>query len=171
MSFLQNARFGAPFHLLSPVKECVKTDLSDTGSMRPSVDYRRHPERYRTAAAASDVLNVEPYSSELLPYLHFRGERSAKHAAQAMYDMFMRYRDQSDFVGMDMARKFLEMGWLRTRRYASLTSEMLSHSTIPPRHDFRLADASRMFYKLFQKARNDPTYVVLKGKHRQLYER
>lgn len=133
----------------------MTTFLSDAEDMTAdrTTDYRRHPERYRAGLSENGVLKAEPYASELLPYLHFRGERGAKHSAQTMYLAFMRYRDESDFVGMDMAKKFLEMGWLRCRRYDSLV------------------DAGRMFYSLFQKARNDPTYVVLKGKHRQLYER
>ena len=33
--------------------------------------------------------------------------------------MFLRYKARGDFVGMDMARKFLQMGYTRSRRYAN----------------------------------------------------
>ena len=33
--------------------------------------------------------------------------------------MYLDYRIQKDFVGMDMCRKFLEMGFTRARRYAN----------------------------------------------------
>ena len=33
--------------------------------------------------------------------------------------MFLSYRAEDDFVGMDMARKFLQMGYTRARRYAN----------------------------------------------------
>ena len=33
--------------------------------------------------------------------------------------MFCDYKEQQDFIGMDMARKFLEMGFTRPRRYAN----------------------------------------------------
>ena len=33
--------------------------------------------------------------------------------------MFLNYRAEDDFVGMDMARKFLQMGYTRARRYAN----------------------------------------------------
>ena len=33
--------------------------------------------------------------------------------------MFLDYKAQKDFVGMDMARKFLQMGFTRARRYAN----------------------------------------------------
>jgi hypothetical protein len=157
-----------------PSSMSMATDVTPDGMQSTStVDYRRYPQYYRTGAAEQDILNAEPYASELLPYLHFRGERSAYHAAQGMYDTFMRYRDQNDFVGMDMARKFLEMGWMRTRRYAGHVSGMLQggSSRLPGRQDMAMAGASKVFYRLLQRARNDALYVHLKGKHRSLYER
>ena len=33
--------------------------------------------------------------------------------------MYHTYKDVEDFVGMDMCRKFLEMGFTRARRYAN----------------------------------------------------
>ena len=33
--------------------------------------------------------------------------------------MYTEYRREKDFVGMDMCRKFLEMGFTRARRYAN----------------------------------------------------
>ena len=33
--------------------------------------------------------------------------------------MYLDYRDDKDFIGMDMCRKFLEMGFTRSRRYAN----------------------------------------------------
>ena len=33
--------------------------------------------------------------------------------------MYLDYRDEQDFIGMDMCRKFLEMGFTRSRRYAN----------------------------------------------------
>ena len=36
--------------------------------------------------------------------------------------MYLDYRDKEDFIGMDMCRKFLEMGFTRARRYANHNS-------------------------------------------------
>ena len=33
--------------------------------------------------------------------------------------MYLDSRDEGDFIGMDMCRKFLEMGFTRSRRYAN----------------------------------------------------
>ena len=47
-----------------------------------------------------------------------RGEQGVKSAVQ-IYSMYADYRALNDFVGMDMCRKFLEMGFTRARRYAN----------------------------------------------------
>lgn len=39
--------------------------------------------------------------------------------AVASYALFLAYGREGDFVGMDMARKFLQMGMTRARRYAN----------------------------------------------------
>ena len=36
--------------------------------------------------------------------------------------MYLDYKDEKDFIGMDMCRKFLEMGFTRARRYANHNS-------------------------------------------------
>ncbi|HEY9296516.1 MAG TPA: DUF4385 family protein, partial [Phormidium sp.] len=38
---------------------------------------------------------------------------------EKIYEMFLNYLEQDDFVGADMARKFLQMGYTRARRYAN----------------------------------------------------
>ena len=40
-------------------------------------------------------------------------------SSEAIYQMFQQYKADGDFIGMDMARKFLEMGFTRSRRYAN----------------------------------------------------
>jgi len=37
-------------------------------------------------------------------------------SAKAIYTMFLEYLEDDDFVGADMARKFLQMGYTRARR-------------------------------------------------------
>jgi hypothetical protein len=83
------------------------------------IDFRRHPELYQVGAGEQGLLLVEPYKSELLPLWRFRTPGVARASADALYEMFLRYRAAGDFVGMDMARKFLQMGYTRARRYAN----------------------------------------------------
>ena len=61
---------------------------------------------------------VQPYKSELLPLWRFRTPEVATTSAAALLEKFYAYRVAGDFVGMDMARKYLQMGWTRSRRYA-----------------------------------------------------
>lgn len=65
------------------------------------------------------MLLVEPYKSEILPFWRYKDKASAMKSAEQIYQLFEAYRQQDDFVGMDMARKFIQMGYTRARRYAN----------------------------------------------------
>ena len=83
------------------------------------IDFRETPHLYRIGKGEQGVLSVEPYKSEILPYWRFRTPDIAQESADKIYQMFLAYLDEGDFVGADMARKFLQMGWTRSRRYAN----------------------------------------------------
>ena len=85
-------------------------------------DFRQHPEYYRIGRGEQGVLLVQPYKSELLPHWRFRTPEIARVSAEKIYAMFETYLDEEDFVGADMARKFLQMGFTRARRYANHAS-------------------------------------------------
>ena len=85
----------------------------------PNLDLRKQPELYRVGIGEQGVLSVQPYKSEILPHWRFRTAEIAQESAQKIYDLFLEYKEQEDFVGMDMARKFLQMGYTRSRRYAN----------------------------------------------------
>ena len=85
----------------------------------PNLDLRKHPELYRVGIGEQGVLSVEPYKSEILPYWRFKTEEVAEESAKKIYELFLEYKKVRDFVGMDMARKFLQMGYTRARRYAN----------------------------------------------------
>ena len=82
-------------------------------------DFRLEPDQYRVGIGEQGVLLVQPYKSELLPLWRFRTPEVARVSAKALLEKFYMYRDQGDFVGMDMTRKYLQMGWTRSRRYAN----------------------------------------------------
>lgn len=62
---------------------------------------------------------VEPYKSEILQHWRFKTPDIAKESSEKIYQMYLDYKENDDFVGMDMARKFLQMGYTRARRYAN----------------------------------------------------
>ncbi len=65
------------------------------------------------------VLTVQPYKDELLPLWRFRTPDVARDSACALRRAFDDYLAADDLVGADMARKFLQMGFTRSRRYAN----------------------------------------------------
>ena len=83
------------------------------------LDFRAHPELYQIGVGEQGVLLVEPYKSEILPHWRFATPGAARASSEAIYGLFLRYGEAGDFVGMDMARKFLQMGMTRARRYAN----------------------------------------------------
>src|SRR5918999_471582 len=82
------------------------------------VDLRKHPEAYRIGRGEQGDFHAEPYKSELLPLWRFKDVELAKASAEAIYERFLGYKAEDDFVGMDVARKYLQMGYTRSRRYA-----------------------------------------------------
>ena len=84
-----------------------------------SLDLRTHPHLYRTGIGEQGVLLVEPYKSELLPHWKFKSPSYASASAAKLYSIFISYLSEGDFVGADLARKFIQMGYTRARRYAN----------------------------------------------------
>ena len=84
-----------------------------------TIDFRESPELYRIGRGEQGVLLVEPYKSDICRHWRFKTPDMATTSSTRIYDMFMEYLDEGDFVGADMARKYLQMGYTRSRRYAN----------------------------------------------------
>ena len=84
-----------------------------------SLDLRAHPELYRVGKGEQGVLMIEPYKGEILPHWKFRTPAVAQESSEKIFALYQAYKNAGDFVGMDMARKFLQMGYTRARRYAN----------------------------------------------------
>ena len=134
-----------------------------------TIDFRQQPELYRVGKGEQGVLLVEPYKSEILPYWKFRTPDIARQSAQKIYTLFLEYKQQRDFVGMDMARKFLQMGYTRSRRYANHKSGRKyakdSKIILPNQEDPIKAESAKIFYEVWQVAKLDPEYVVMLDRH------
>jgi uncharacterized protein DUF4385 len=132
------------------------------------IDFRRHPELYRVGRGEQGVLIAEPYKSELLPLWRFKSEAVARESAAALWRAFVAYRRARDFVGMDMARKFLQMGFTRARRYANHRSGRkyaaargtAPRSVLPVAADEEKARAASVFYEHWQRAERDRVYAA-----------
>ena len=74
---------------------------------------------YRIGRGEQGVLLVRPYTNLICAHWRFKTPEIATKSANKIYSMFLDYMAHGDFVGMDMCRKFLEMGFTRSRRYAN----------------------------------------------------
>ena len=78
------------------------------------------------------------------------------------------YKEKRDFVGMDMARKFLEMGFTRARRYANHRdgNKYDAEGNIKPQEpDHATCDkakSAKIFKEVRDKAAYDPTYQKMR---------
>ena len=129
-----------------------------------NTDFREEPHLYRVGKGEQGVLLVQPYKSEILPHWRFRTEEVARESSAKIYEMFLGYKEEDDFVGMDMARKFLQMGYTRVRRYANHRSgkkydeQGQVRAQEPDALDNEKARAARVFYEKYIDAREDAHY-------------
>src|SRR5690349_5438880 len=151
------------------------------------LNLRKQPELYRTGRGEQGVLLVEPYKSEILPFWRFKTPAIAKKSAKAIYRLFLQYKKEKDFAGMDMARKFLQMGYTRSRRYANHRSGKKYQGPVPNdkkgqsgahgREPLPLvkdeikAHSARIFYEFWQKAKRDRLYSKLLEEHKMLFRK
>lgn len=146
----------------------------DYGIDFKQIDFRAHPDLYRIGRGEQGVLLVEPYKSEILPYWRFKTPEIARTSAEQIYQLFLDYKAKGDFVGMDMARKFLQMGYTRSRRYANHKSGRKyakgTKDVLPTLPDPIKAESAKIFYEKWQQAQQDPDYLNMKQQHRERYE-
>ena len=83
------------------------------------VDYRENPHLYKVGKGEQGVLICQRYKSEIAKYWRFRTAQLAEASSTKIYELFIQYLQNDDFVGADMARKYLQMGFTRSRRYAN----------------------------------------------------
>ena len=140
----------------------------------PNVNYRSNPHLYRIGRGQQGVLICEPYKSEICAHWRFKTVPEAKVSSQKILEMFYDFVKQGDFVGADMAKKFLHMGFTRARRYANHRDgkKYANDGTIIPQEPDALtcekADSARVFYVCWKEARENKVYLQMKQQHRQM---
>ena len=152
-----------------------------------TINFRQHPELYRIGKGEQGVLLVEPYKSEILPYWRFKTPDIAKQSSEKIYELFLEYLQQDDFVGADMARKFLQMGYTRARRYAnhksgrkyksnpqketSKAEQLQARKDILPNEvDPVKAESAAIFKERWMQAKANEKYRQLLAQHKKRYE-
>ncbi len=150
-----------------------------------NLNLREQPELYRVGKGEMGVLLVRPYKDEILPHWRFKTPEIARESSAKIYELFLEYKTQNDFIGMDMARKFLQMGYTRARRYANHASGKKYDGPVPddkkgqsgahgreqlPRQEDPVkAESARIFYGVYLQAREDPEYKKLRKEWQQKY--
>ncbi len=153
-----------------------------TYKWKEGVDYRRNPHLYEIGRGQQGVLVCEPYKSEIYPHWRFKTPQIALKSAKRIYSMFLEYLDEGDFVGADMAKKYLHMGFTRSRRYANHKSgkkwgkENGEWVILPQEVDWETNEKSqsaKVFYEYWERARENKEYLKLKDLFikRKHYER
>ncbi len=134
------------------------------------VDYRVHPELYEVGRGERGVFGVQPYKGELLPLWTIRTPQEARKAAAALTARFEEYGEAGDFVGMDMARKYLQMGYTRARRYANYRGGRKHDPDGAPvpfgSGDPIKAEVAEIYRVAWRAAAADPHYTRMKGERR-----
>ena len=137
-----------------------------------SLDLREEPHLYRVGKGEQGVLLVEPYKTEILSHWRFKTEEIACESSEKIYAMFLSYKKQDDFVGMDMARKFIQMGYTRARRYTNYKGgrKYNEDRTIKERQiDPVKAESAAIFKKKWDELREDEDYLKRKKEHQKKY--
>ncbi|ANE44606.1 DUF4385 domain-containing protein [Deinococcus puniceus] len=150
------------------------------------LDLRAHPELYRVGVGEQGVLLVQPYKSEILPHWRFATPDVARESSETIYALFLDYLKAGDFVGADMARKFLQMGFTRSRRYANHKGGKKYDGPVPDdkkgqsgahgRDELRRtpedpvkAESARIFKAKWEEAEANADYARMKKAHKAAY--
>ena len=123
---------------------------------------------YRIGRGEQGVLLVRPYTDDICAHWRFKSPDIAVKSSNRIYAMYLDYRDNKDFIGMDMCRKFLEMGFTRARRYANHHSGQKYDSCgkiKPQEKDWdtcEYAESARVFKKVRDLATYNDTYQKMR---------
>ena len=135
---------------------------------KPDVDYKQNPLQYRIGRGQQGVLICQPYKNELYPLWKFKTPEKAKQSCDDIYNKFIQYLNDDDFVGADMAKKYLHMGFTRSRRYWNHSSGRKwindgEWKVLPyDRNEKRFWISSNIFLNYWKKARTNEKYLRLK---------
>ena len=134
--------------------------------------FKPNDKRYRIGRGEQGVLLVRPYTDDICKYWKFKTPEIAFESASRILFLYHQYKEKKDFVGMDMCRKFLEMGFTRSRRYANHKDGRIydeKFNRLPQEPD-ALTSAKAVSARVFKNARNvvtkDPIYVTMRKQWR-----
>ena len=134
--------------------------------------FRPNDTRYRIGRGEQGVLLVRPYTDVICKHWRFKTVKEAKKSAEHIYNMYADYRVLKDFIGMDMCRKFLEMGFTRARRYANHKDgkKYKNGKILPQEKDWATSEkakAAKVHKKFRDIITHDPIYIKMRKQWRE----
>ena len=138
-----------------------------------NLDYKNtlftsNDKRYRIGRGEQGVLLVRPYTNDICKHWRFKTPSEATVSSKKILTLYDKYKKQKDFVGMDMCRKFLEMGFTRARRYANHKdgNKYDDFGNIKPiAKDFLISDkakSAKVFLQARSRVTKDPIYIKMR---------
>ena len=138
-----------------------------------NIDYKNtiftpNDRRYRIGRGEQGVLLVRPYTDDICKYWRFKTPEEAVVSSIKILHMYHTYKVEEDFVGMDMCRKFLEMGFTRARRYANHKDgkKYDAEGNVKPQEPDALislkARSARIFKEVRDRVTSDPIYQKMR---------
>ena len=127
---------------------------------------------YRIGRGEQGVLLVRPYTDDICAHWRFKTPEIAVKSSNHIFGMYLDYRDAKDFIGMDMCRKFLEMGFTRSRRYANHRDGKKydkERNVIPQEPDHatcHFAKSAKIFKKVRDIVAKNKDYVTMRKEWR-----
>ena len=128
---------------------------------------------YRIGRGEQGVLLVRPYTNIICRYWRFKTSKIAEKSANTIYHMYRGFRALKDFIGMDMCRKFLEMGFTRARRYANHRDgkKYKDGKILPQEKDALTCDKAKsatIFKRYRDIVTHDKVYIQMRKNWREL---
>ena len=140
-----------------------------------NIDFKdkRNRKLYRIGRGEQGVLLVRPYTNDICTHWRFKTPEIAVESANKILSMYLKYMVDGDFIGMDMCRKFLEMGFTRSRRYANHNSgrkyKKGTRDILPQEEDHatsKYAQSATIFKKVRDIVAKSDIYVTMKKEWR-----
>ena len=138
-----------------------------------NIDYKNimftpNDTRCRIGRGEQGVLLVRPYTDDICKHWRFKTPEEAVVSSIKILHMYHTYKGAEDFVGMDMCRKFLEMGFTRARRYANHKDgkKYDVEGNVKPQEPDALtslrARSARIFKEVRDRVTSDPIYQKMR---------
>ena len=127
---------------------------------------------YRIGRGEQGVLLVRPFTNIICRNWRFKTPQIAEKSAVTIYHMYRGFRALKDFIGMDMCRKFLEMGFTRARRYANHKDgkKYKNGKILPQEKDWATSEkakAAKVHKKFRDIITHDPIYIKMRKQWRE----